>query len=76
MASFVIGPFATFSRPLIDEEVPTLYSFATDDWAIDMDLDPQRGVVELSTAITYPQHTFNAPKLARQHDRAMRRDRG
>lgn len=76
MASFVIGPLATFSRPLIDEELPTLYAFTNAEWTIDMDVSPQRGTVELTRIATLPRKVLSAPKLAAQHDRYMRRQRG
>lgn len=75
MASHVIGPLATFNRPLVDEELPTLARLPKADWAIDMDLLPTRGTVELSTILTVP-HRISAPTLARRHESQMRRDRG
>jgi hypothetical protein len=74
VASFVVGPLATFARPLVDEELPTLASLS--EWSIDMDLTPARGAVELSTAPTYPRRILSAPKLAHQHDHNMRCVRG
>ena len=74
MASIVIGPLATFARPLIDEELPTLNELAV--WSITMDLTPARGTVELSRAPTDPRRILSAPKLARQHERTVRRGRG
>lgn len=73
MASHVINGLATFDRPLVDEELPTLYALG--EWSISMDLAPGRGTVELTKSETRPT-ILSAPKLARQHDRAMRRDRG
>lgn len=71
--SYVFGPLATFSRPLIDEELPTLTGL--DAWSLDMDLLPGRGTVELSTAPRLPRNLLTAPKLARHHER-MRRGGG
>lgn len=74
MASFVVNGLATFERPLVDEELPTLYALTA--WSIDMDLTPGRGAVELTKGETRPQRPPTAPTLARQHDRLMRRTRG
>lgn len=73
--SFVVGPLATFSRELIAEELYTLAHMQKDVWALDMDLLPARGGIELTTIETTP-YRLSAPKLARQHERLMRRDRG
>lgn len=66
MASIVIGPLATFDRPLRDEELPTLIALAAADWSVDMDLSPNRGEVELSSAPRLPQRPSRptAPSLA------------
>lgn len=74
MASFVVNGLATFARPLVDEELPTLASLS--EWSVDMDLLPARGTVELTTAVVRPHPLLSAPRLARQHDRNMRRKRG
>lgn len=74
MASFVIGPLATFERPLIDEELPTLRTLA--DWSIDMDLDPARGVVQPVTFALRRPDMLTAPSLARRYRPIVRRTCG
>lgn len=73
--SFIVGPLAAFSRGLDTEELYTLAHMQKNVWAIDMDLLPARGTVELTTTETAP-YRLSAPKLARRHEHNMRRDRG